>query len=431
MTDSPLIHPDNVDVVVIGAGPAGTTAASRLAQAGRSVLLLESRSFPRFHVGESLLPHTIPVLRKLGVYDRIAAQGYVTKRGAEFIAASGDYRRIPFSNSTFQVERAHFDNTLAQFARESGAAMLEQAPAHELVREGERVAGVQYQHGGVTRTVRARYVVDAAGRASRAAKSFGVRKANERLRKVAVFHHLKGLSEEHNPGYEGDIQVGAHEDGWLWAIPIWPDTISVGAVTQQSVLRASEPRRILTDHQARVERISQRIQGTEQIGDIHVESDYCYYYYYSDTVAGEGWFMAGDAGCFFDPIFSGGVHLAVSTGFAAAQTIDAILTDPRRTQELQDWYQNFYKTGYDANGRIVYGYYESAHNIAQLMLSAGLGDITDPRNRHLVEDVVQVIAGDFWAPDNEFIRLLRCKSEWDTFAPFDIVSHSQLQPVSP
>lgn len=426
MTHSPISHPDTVDVVVVGAGPAGTTAATGLAQAGRSVLLLESRSLPRFHVGESLLPQTMPVLRKLGVYDRIAEQGYVTKRGAEFIAPSGDYKRIRFKDSAFQVERAHFDNILTQFARESGATVLEETPVHELVREGDCVVGVQYQHDGIMRTVRAKYVVDAAGRASKAAKIFGVRKPNARLRKVAVFHHLKGLNEEHNPGYEGDIQVGAHEDGWLWAIPIWPDTISVGAVTSQSVMRASGPEEILKDHETRVERISQRIQGTHQIGDIHVESDYCYY---SDTVAGDGWFMVGDAGCFFDPIFSGGVHLATSTGFVAAKTIDAILSDPERTQELQDWYQNFYKTGYDANGRIVYGYYESAHNIAKLVLSVGLDDITDPRNRHLVQDVIQVIAGDFWSQDNTFIKLLRQKSEWDTFAPFDIVSHSQFQPV--
>ncbi len=310
MPDSSVNHLDTVDVVVVGAGPAGTTAATRLAQARRSVLLLESRSLPRFHVGESLLPKTMPVLRELGVYDRIAEQGYVPKYGVEFIGASGHHVRVPFRSSAFQVERAHFDNTLTQFTRESGATVLEKAPVHELVREGDRVVGVQYQHNGVTRTVRAKYVVDAAGRASKTAKSFGVRKPTERLRMIAAFHHLKGLKEEHNPGYEGDIQVGAHEDGWLWAIPIWPDTISVGTVTPQEVMRASEPEQILKEHETRVERISQRIQGTEQSGGVHVESDYCYY---SDTVAGDGWFMVGDAGCFFDPIFSGCVHLATST----------------------------------------------------------------------------------------------------------------------
>src|ERR1700742_2923026 len=105
MADTLTNHPDTVDVVVVGAGPAGATAATRLAQAGRSVLLLESRSLPRFHVGESLLPQTMPILRELGVYDRITEQGYVAKYGAEFIASSGFYKRIPFRNSAFQVER--------------------------------------------------------------------------------------------------------------------------------------------------------------------------------------------------------------------------------------------------------------------------------------------------------------------------------------
>ncbi|HYS37380.1 MAG TPA: tryptophan 7-halogenase, partial [Pseudonocardiaceae bacterium] len=317
----------------------------------------------------------------------------------------------------------HFDSTLARFARDSGAILLEEAPVHELLMDGDKIVGVRYRHEDATYSVRARYVVDAAGRASKIAKAFDLRRPNERLHMVAVFHHLKGLDEKNNPGIEGDIQVGAHDDGWLWAIPIWPDTISVGAVTPQSVVRASGPEQVLKEHEARVERISQRIAGTEQVGEIHVESDYCYY---SDTVAGDGWFMVGDAGCFFDPIFSGGVHLATSTGFVAAQTIDRILSDPDRTAELTAWYQNFYKTGYDANGRIVYGYYESDHDLRALVSTIGLGEIADPANRHLVQEV---IAGDFWAQGNEFLDLLRQESKWDTFAPFERVGHPQFQPV--
>jgi FADH2-dependent halogenase/halogenation protein CepH len=423
MIDRHVIHPDTVDVVVVGAGPAGATAAAKLAQSGRSVLVLESRSLPRFHVGESLLPKTMPVLKELGVYDRVVEQGYVTKYGAEFIAPSGFYKRIEFKNSAFQVERAHFDRTLADFARDSGAILLEEAPVHELLLDGERVVGVRYRHEDTTYSVRAEYVVDAAGRASKTAKAFGLRKPNQRLRMVAVFHHLKGLNEDNNPGVEGDIQVGAHKDGWLWAIPIWPDTISVGAVTPQSVVRGSEPAQVLEDHTSRVERITQRIAGTEQVGDVHVESDYCYY---SDTVAGDGWFMVGDAGCFFDPIFSGGVHLATSTGFVAGQAIDAILADRSRTEELTAWYQNFYKTGYDANGRIVYGYYESEHDLRALVSGIGLGEIADPDTRHLVQEV---IAGDFWSLDNDFIKLLRQESKWDTFAPFETVGRREFQPA--
>jgi FADH2-dependent halogenase/halogenation protein CepH len=417
MTNSRAIHPDEVDVVVIGGGPAGSTAAARLARSGRSVLLLESRSMPRFHVGESLLPKTMPVLKELGVYDRIAERGFVTKHGAEFISPAGHFKRIEFKNSAFQVERARFDQMLFDYARECGAVALQEAPVRDLLLDGDTVTGVRYDLDGTTRTVRAAYVIDAAGRASKAAKTFNVRTPNEKLRMVAVFHHLAGLDESNNPGFEGDIQVGAHADGWLWAIPIRKDTISVGAVTPQAVVRDSRPEKVLAEHKERVARVSQRIAGTEQIGDIHVESDYCYY---SDTVVGKGWVMAGDAGCFFDPIFSGGVHLAVSTGFAAAQTVDAILGDADRTEELSAWYQNFFKTGYDANGRIVYGYYDSEHDLRRLLTTIGLGEISEEDVRHYVGDV---IAGDFWAEDNEFLRLLRAESKWDTFAPFPTVGY--------
>lgn len=423
MAENQLTHAESVDVVVIGAGPAGAVASAKLAQSGRSVLALESRSLPRFHVGESLLPATMEVLEALGVYDRVTKQGYVVKEGAEFIAPSGDFKRFPFQRAAVQVERAHFDNLLVGFARENGATVLEQAPVHELIIEGQKVVGVQYEHGGQRHSVRASYVVDAAGRAGKTAKAFGLRKPNRHLRMVAAFHHLKGVDEANNLGVRGDIQVGAHADGWLWAIPIWPDTISVGAVVPQEIMRAGEPETILLEHQERVERVRHRIIGTHQIGDVHVESDYCYY---SDTVAGDGWFMAGDAGCFFDPIFSGGVHLATSTGFAVAQTIDAILRDPDRTEELTDWYQRYYKTGYDVNGRIVQGYYSAHHDLRELVDAIGMGEISTPANRENVRDVIQ---GNFWPEDNKFVDTLREQSQWDTFAPFEIATRRQFQPA--
>jgi FADH2-dependent halogenase/halogenation protein CepH len=301
--------------------------------------------------------------------------------------------------------------------------LFDSATVHDLLRDGgdgEKVTGVRYEHDGAIHTVRATYVVDAAGRASKTAKVFGGRTMNEKLRMVAVFHHLKGLDESRNPGETGDIQVGAHEDGWLWAIPIWPDTISVGAVTPRRVMRASTPEKVLAEHESRVERIKQRIAGTHQVGDIHVESDYCYY---SDTVAGNGWFMVGDAGCFFDPIFSGGVHLAVSTGYVAGKTINSILDKPEREAELTAWYQNFYKTGYDANGRIVYGYYEYNHDLRKMVAELGLGDIAEEGTRHLVQ---RAIAGGFWERDNEFLNVMRKHSKWDTFAPFEFVDHPEL-----
>ena len=419
MSDSYDQHRDNVDVVVIGAGPGGATTAMVLAPAGHSVLVLESRRLPRFHIGESLLPPSMALFEKLGVLDRIKAQGYVAKYGAEFSGASGRFGRIPFDKqgpgrypSAFQVERAHFDKMLADLAQERGATLIEGATVHELLQEDDRVVGVTYEHAGAAHTVHATYVIDAGGRASKIAKSFGLRRYVDRLRMVAVFQHFKGLDEQYNLGHEGDIQIGRHDDGWVWAIPIRRDTISVGSVMRRDALRSGDPAELLAGHITHVPRIAARLIGT-QPGEIHVETDYCYY---SDTVAGPGWFMVGDAGCFFDPIFSGGVLLATTTGARAADTVNKILSDPKRAEQLQREYASFYKTGYDTYSRVIHAYYENGYNLRPYLASIGM----DNEDLRWVDNtaVVRLLSGDFWS-DSAVNKLLRNESRWDTFSDFD------------
>jgi FADH2-dependent halogenase/halogenation protein CepH len=411
------------DVIVIGAGPGGSTAAAKLAQSGRSVLMLERRSLPRFHIGESMLPTMNVICERLGVWDRIKKQGFVPKYGAEFSrAASGKYGRVPFTaqgpdrhHETFQVERAHFDKTLADFAAECGATLLQNANVEQLLLSGDRVTGVRYQYQGTSHEASADYVVDASGRASQVSQQFGLRKYVDRMRMVAVFRHFEGLQERNNPGEEGDIMIGSHQDGWLWAIPIWPGTISIGSVMKRDVLRASsDPGALLDEHISRIGRISQRAAGTQPHGEVHIETDYCYY---SDQIAGAGWFMVGDAACFFDPIFSGGTFLAMATGYICAETIHTLLGEPECTEALQLRYSNFYKTGYDQYARIIYAYYEGGFNIRHYLVS--IADQLGGGNWFDNKWVVRQFCGDFWSEHNLLNSALARETRWDTFAPFE------------
>lgn len=411
---------EQVDVAVIGAGPGGSVAATRLAQLGHSVLTLERREFPRFHIGESLLPSCLVTLGKLGILDRVLAEGYVRKYGGEFSFDFGLHLRFPFSDqgpgrypNAIQVERAHFDHTLLRCAREAGATVLEGASVNDLLIEDGRVTGVTYDHGGRRHTVRSSFVIDAGGRASKVARTFGLRKPIEKLRMVAVFRHFKGLKEANNPGFEGDIQVGAHKEGWVWAIPVWPDTISIGAVMPRDVLKDRDPEQVLTEHLSRAPRITQRATGTYPASEVRVETDYCYY---ADTITGPGWLMVGDAACFLDPIFSGGVTIATATGMRAADTVDRMLREPGSEAELGDAYSSFLKTGYDTYARLIYAHYRSRFSIIPTLIEIGAGVPDGDTSHH--SEVIRLMCGDFWSKTNELANRLRERSDMDTFAPF-------------
>ncbi|MFJ8163942.1 NAD(P)/FAD-dependent oxidoreductase [Streptomyces sp. NPDC096136] len=412
---------DTTDVIVIGGGPAGAVSATVLAKQGHNVVLLERDEFPRFHIGESLLPYMMGMFDQIGLREAVEAQGYVPKFGGEFIdptekkffegvfradfTKQGDGRY----SSAFQVERARFDKMLTEQAAAAGARVLFGANVNELLMEGDRMVGVRYEREGEQHEVRSKYVIDASGRAGRIANRFGLRKTLEKLRMVAVFRHYAGLDESHNLGVEGDIQVGAHDDGWVWAIPLSKDAISVGTVMPRDVLRGSTPEKAFEEHVGRIPRITARLTGTHPTGDLRVETDYCYH---SDTVTGPGWVMVGDAGCFGDPMFSGGVLVATATAVRAAETIGAALDDPAAEDHLIDRYASFFKTGYDTYIRLIHAYYDGE-------LVAAAADAARSTDRDTLEKyLVRLIGGDFWSEHNPVAQEMRKRTEWDTFAPF-------------
>jgi FADH2-dependent halogenase len=410
------------DAVVIGGGPAGAVCAATLAKQGCSVVVLERQAFPRFHIGESMLPYMVGMLERLGLLDAVKAQGYVVKRGGEFIDPTGmkffnagvfraDFAKqgVGRHSETFQVDRSHFDQIMLGQAQQAGARVVHQARVTELMMTGKRSTGVRYQHDGQERELSASYVVDASGRAGTIAHRFGLRKTIDKLRMVAVFRHYEGLDERHNPGHEGDIQIGSHPEGWVWAIPLSRSKISVGTVMPRAVLRGKTPQQVFAEHAARVPRITQRLTGTRPCTQFWVETDYCYH---ADQVTGSGWLMIGDAGCFGDPMFSGGVLVAMVTGAHAATTIAQVLAEPAAENRLMTEYANFFKTGYDTYVRLIFSFYESE-------LVSTLADANATTSRDKLETyMVRLLGGDFWSAHNPIAAALRANREWDTFAPF-------------
>ena len=400
------------DAIVIGGGPAGSTCAYKLAAEGKSVILLEKAKFPRFHIGESMVPYLTRLLEMMGVFDKVKEGAFVKKEGVEFLTGTtGDLRRQSFTNLeqgqkpfSYNFNRARFDEILLKHAEDTGVQVIQEADVKKLVFDGEKLDGVKYQHQGQTYEVRAPYVVDASGRAGLVSKHYNLRKMNHKLENVAVFQHYKGVVKENNPGVEGDVLFSSHEDGWLWGIPIESDAMSVGAVMPLSLLKQSNPEKIFQEHCDRSPRIKSAIKDATPIFDKpRVELDFCYY---SEKLAGPGYFIAGDAGCFVDPVFSGGVFLSMVCGMKAAEAINDIFQG-KDENEARNYFENFCKTGYDSYFRVVFSYY---YEFNRDMNSMGLNLPGGFRF------VLQTFAGDFWAdPEQPVMKYLRSKKEWDTF----------------
>lgn len=415
------------DAIVIGGGPAGAVCAYKMAAQGHSVLLLEKSQFPRFHIGESMVPYLTKLLEVIGVLDKVKAAQFVEKPGVEFFTGkTNDLRRQNFNNLApgqntlaFHFHRSRFDKVLLEHAQDTGAKVLQQAEVKKFIFDGERLCGVEYEYQGQRHEVRASYVVDASGRAGLIAKHFNLRKMNDKLCNVAVFQHYKDVVKENNPTLcEGDFLLSSHKDGWLWGIPIESDMLSVGAVMPLSLLKENNPQEIFDAHCDQAPRIKKAIEGATPLYEkLKIELDYCYH---SEQLAGPGYFIAGDAGCFVDPLFSGGVFISMMGGLKSAETIHSILNG-RDEKEACTYYENFCKTGYDSYFRLVYSYYQ---------------DFDRDMNRMGLElpgtfrFVLQTFAGDFWGePDQPVLSYLRSQRRWDTFEqPFERIYDCPLYP---
>jgi flavin-dependent dehydrogenase len=321
------------DAIVVGGGPAGSTVATVLARGSRRVLVLERERFPRFHVGESLLPFALPILDRLGVHEKIRAAGFQQKFGAHFWnEATGTTRPVVFAEArdpghpmAYQVKRSEFDEILLRHAASSGAEVREGETVEAVLFEGGRAIGVRSRGaGGATLEHRATVVVDASGQEALLPRQLGTRRFDSQLKRAALFAHYRGIRwpDENRPG---DILLPIDRGVWYWIIPFSDGTCSVGAVFDPSVVRfpdgaALESR--FDDLIARSGRMPRLLEGASRASGVYGVSDYSAA---SQRLAGDGWVLVGDAAVFLDPVFSTGVFLAMTTGERAAQAIERAL----------------------------------------------------------------------------------------------------------
>ncbi|HEU0209479.1 MAG TPA: NAD(P)/FAD-dependent oxidoreductase [Candidatus Udaeobacter sp.] len=370
------------DVAIIGGGPAGSTAAGLLARAGRHVILFERERFPRFHIGESLLPFSMNAFTRLGIQEKFLRAGFMKKYGGEIMGACSEtgtrfYFKDGYRSQTdhaYQVTRADFDKVLLDHAAESGAQVHEQTVVSNVMFAGDEVTlsykriqsdntalassvreGSQRDPPATRGEIRARYLVDASGRTSVLGRQFNIKKTYDHLQKLSVFAHYDGIWRAE--GIDGTLTVLIRSaDRWFWLIPLTSSRTSVGVVLDSEIFRKSKlsPEDFLEQAVAEQPTIAKRMINARRVSKAYVEADFSYR---NADLHGDRWLLAGDAAGFIDPVFSSGVFLAVYSGEKCADALNEVLDYPRKRKRLFVRYERSVNRAMDVYLRFVNAWY--------------------------------------------------------------------------
>ncbi|HYV35744.1 MAG TPA: NAD(P)/FAD-dependent oxidoreductase [Gemmataceae bacterium] len=357
------------DVIVIGGGPAGSTVSTLIAQKGYRVELFEREHFPRFHIGESLIPQTYWVLKRLNMLPKMKGSHFVKKYSVQFITAKGRLSE-PFyfvdhrpheSSQTWQVRRSEFDHLMLNNAKEHGVNVHEGVRVLEVLFEGQRAVGVRIQEeNGKEREVRAKVVVDASGQSSVIMDRLKLREWDPVLKKGALWTYWKGALRDtgRDEGATLVIQTKAKK-GWFWYIPLHDDILSVGVVAAYDYLfkdrESKDLETIYFEEVAACPGLQPRIANAQRVEPFRAAKEYSYR---ATKAAGDGWALVGDAFGFLDPLYSSGVLLALKSGEMAADAItEGLAKGDTSAAQLGKWEADFGR-GMDRMRRLVCEFYD-------------------------------------------------------------------------
>ena len=392
------------DVVVIGGGPAGSTVSTLMAQQGARVQLFERERFPRFHIGESLIPETYWVLKRLNMLPKMQASHFVKKYSVQFVNSAGR-ESAPFyfwdnkpheCSQTWQVVRSEFDTMMLNNAREHGVQVFEGVRVHDVLFEGDRACGVRLKgDDGGFRDVRAKVVVDASGQNGLLMNRLNLRIWDPILNKGAIWTYWEGAYRDSGKDEGATLVIqNGNRKGWFWYIPLHSNIVSVGVVAPFDYLfkgRKDYPQTYEEEVQC-CPGVKERVANATRATGYFATKDYSYR---SKQVAGNGWVLVGDAFGFLDPLYSSGVLLALKSGQLAADAVaEGLRTGDTSAGQLGKWGPGF-NEGVNRMRRLVCEYYDG-FNFGQMIRQYPemRGTLTDLLIGDLFEDRVDEV----WAP---------------------------------